>query len=104
MSIDRSKFNFALDAVSLALMASLAITGFTMSLALPAGPRGGSRGLGPPDFLGMSRHDLADIHFWIAVAFLSVLVVHLIMHWAWVSAMTRKVLRLPAKRTKSAPC
>ena len=103
MRMDRNKFNFALDALSFALMASLAVTGFTMSLALPVGPRGGSRGLGPPDFLGMSRHELADIHFWIAVAFLSVLLVHLVMHWSWVSAMTRKVLHLPAKRPKEVP-
>jgi hypothetical protein len=32
----------------------------------------------------LDRHEWGGIHFWIAVAFFSVLAVHLVLHWRWI--------------------
>jgi hypothetical protein len=34
---------------------------------------------------GLDRHEWGSIHFWISVIFLSILTIHLILHWRWVA-------------------
>jgi hypothetical protein len=54
-------------------------TGLLLAYRLPPGSRGG-RGLSA---LGWLRHDWGDLHFWISIAFLALLLVHLGLHWRW---------------------
>lgn len=41
---------------------------------------------GPKLLWGMDRHDWGDIHFWLSVAFLVVMAVHLYQHRYWLRA------------------
>lgn len=54
-------------------------TGVLLAFRLPPGSRGG-RGLSA---LGWTRHDWGDLHFWISIAFLALLLIHLALHWRW---------------------
>ena len=40
------------------------------------------------------------VHEWLAVAFLGLIVVHLMIHWGWVETRTRKAVRTPSPRTR----
>lgn len=54
-------------------------TGLLLAFRLPPGSRGG-RGLSA---LGWTRHDWGDLHFWVSFAFLTLLLIHLALHWRW---------------------
>lgn len=61
------------------LFCGLTGTGLLLAYRLPPGSRGG-RGLSA---LGWSRHEWGDLHFWISLAFLVLLLIHLALHWRW---------------------
>jgi hypothetical protein len=35
----------------------------------------------------LDRHEWGSIHFWIAIAFLAVLALHLFLHWRWIATL-----------------
>lgn len=80
---------FWIDAVNAALMLALAGTGVIVKWVLPAGSGGGRAGSRHArDWLGLTRHEWGEVHFWIAVALLSGILLHLAMHWGWVRGAT----------------
>ena len=34
--------------------------------------------------MGFSRHEWGEVHFYISIVFLTLLVVHLVLHWNWI--------------------
>jgi hypothetical protein len=76
-------WNFVLDIVSLALMLGMIATGLIMEYALPPGSGGKA-------LWGFGRHAWGDLHFWIAIALLAAIVLHLALHWSWVCASVRR--------------
>ncbi len=78
----RTAFNFLIDTLLLVLIVSLAATGLLLHYVLPPGSRGGS-GL---SLWGWTRHEWGDLHFWIALALVALLVLHVALHWSWVCA------------------
>jgi uncharacterized membrane protein YgcG len=77
----RPTANYALDWLTFLLLACLAATGLLLHYSLPAGSGGNS-------VLSMTRHEWGDVHFWIALGFLGVIGVHLLLHSAWIKALT----------------
>lgn len=69
-------------------------TGALLTWKLVPGSQGG-HGL---TVLGMARHEWGDIHFWMAVVFVSAALVHLALNWAWLKkiASSGKAWRLLA--------
>lgn len=61
----------------------LITTGVLMRYVLP--PGSGRR----TGIWGLDRHGWGDLHFWIAVAFLAILALHLVLHWKWLVAVVR---------------
>jgi hypothetical protein len=83
--VTRTLTNFWLDLLSLAVMLGLAVTGGIVHFVLPAGT-------GHFDLLfGLGRHDFGRIHFYLAVAAVALLAVHVLLHWSWVCCVTSKL-------------
>ncbi len=87
----RSSLNFIIDLVALLNLLCLASTGFIMKYVLPPGT--GGRGRRLHDGLGgehikqlwsMTRHEWGSIHFYLALLFAILMVVHIILHWNWI--------------------
>jgi len=38
----------------------------------------------------MDRHEWGDIHFYLSLAFLTTMLLHVVLHWAWVQSTFRK--------------
>lgn len=38
---------------------------------------------------GWTRHQWGEVHFWIAMALMVILAIHLILHWRWLATMIR---------------
>ena len=79
----RSDLHFFVDAVAFAMFVFLVATGVLMEYLLPAGSGYSTR------LWGLDRHAWGDIHFWIAVAFLTALAVHVYLHWKWIVSVLR---------------
>lgn len=85
----RQILNFVIDTAALLVMLAMVATGFLLKWVLPPGSRGG-HGL---QFWGMTRHDWGDLHFWLAVALLLLIFVHVLLHWSWVCALVARFAR-----------
>ena len=95
----RGTFNFALDCLVALAALGLIGTGIVIRFALPPGS-------GRQRFLwGLSRHQWGDVHFWLAVAAVFILVVHVAIHWTWVVSIVASrrrggELHLPSHSTR----
>ncbi len=93
----RSSFTWLVDLAAFVGMIFLVATGFLLRYAVPAGsgslealgrgPRAGSRPI--TLMLGLTRHEWGEVHFWIAVGLMGILVLHLVMHGRWIVYMLR---------------
>ena len=77
--MQRRYVNLLVDAVGLLLFFGLVSTGTIMAFILPPRMGGGGRAT----LMGLDRHGWGDIHFWISVGFLAMVVLHLFLHWRW---------------------
>ena len=98
--ISRSTVNFVLDLVSFLGLLGLAITGFVMRYVLPPGTGGlgrslhggAGRGVQAQELWSMTRHEWGSIHFYLAVVFVVLMVIHIILHWPWIKCYVKSLL------------
>jgi len=88
----RNTLNFVIDLVSFAVMLGLILTGIVMKFVLPPGT-GGRYGGARSELWGMGRHDWGAVHFWLAVGVLALLILHVALHWNWVTGTLRRLFR-----------
>ncbi len=97
--MSRTELNAIVDAIAYAGLVVLATTGLMLRWQMPPGS-GGLHGMGPGSgagagsrpvtvVWGFSRHEWGSIHYWIALGLMSVLAVHLILHWKWIVCVLR---------------
>jgi hypothetical protein len=86
--MNKTGINFLVELSMLGSTVLLILFGLVMKYVLPPGSGGGRHGGAggnlPATFLGLNRHEWGDIHFQIAVVLLSMLAVHLLLHWTWI--------------------
>ena len=70
--------NFIIDITAFVGFVLLTTTGILMRYILPPGSGRDST------IWSLDRHEWGDIHFWVSVAFFSVLALHLVLHWRWI--------------------
>ena len=82
--------NFIVVLVAFLNLLGLAFTGFIMKFILPPGTGGRGRelheGLGREHiktFWSMTRHEWGSVHFYLALLFVILMVVHIILHFNW---------------------
>lgn len=86
----RSELNLVIDSISLFCFACLASSGLVLYAVLPPGSGGGRHGGGSreiPRLLSLNRHEWGEVHSYIALAFLALLLVHIYLHFNWIRAM-----------------
>ncbi len=99
----RTTVNFIVDLISFISLLGLVITGFIIKYILPPGSGGGHGGgfrggRGPSENVkalwSMTRHEWGDIHFYLSVAFVVLMLVHLILHWTWIKCYFKSMFGL----------
>ena len=82
----RSTLYFLVDATGFILLTGLAITGSVMKWVLPPGTGGrqGGQGEQVKKLLLLGRHDWGNIHFWLSVSFVVIMLIHLALHYNWI--------------------
>ena len=74
----KCKLNFWIDVAIYLLMGALLFSGFLMKFTMPPGTGG------QLTILGFDRHGWGEVHFWIALALLIGVALHLYLHWCWI--------------------
>ena len=82
--MSKNKLNLLVDVLGYLCMMALASTGLILLYRLPPGTGGRHSGEPALTLLGLGRHDWGDIHFYIAVALVLLVVIHIALHWKWV--------------------
>ena len=82
----RTSTNFWLDVISLVVMIALAATGGLIHFVLPAGSGHFY------ELFGWNRHDIGQVHFYLAVAAIGLLALHVLLHWSWVCCVVGKAV------------
>jgi predicted ferric reductase len=88
----RATVNFILNLVSFLILLGLGVTG--LIIALPH--RHGPNEVKP---LGIGRGEWGDIHLWLGIAFVVLMVVHIILHWGWVVCYVKSLFGIAEKPT-----
>lgn len=88
----RASVNLWIDVVSLIVMIGLTATGGLIHFVLPAGS-GHFYSL-----FGWNRHDIGQLHFYLAVAAVLLLALHVWLHWSW---MCCAIARMAGRTTVS---
>ena len=76
----RGKLNFWVDVVTGIVFAAMVGSGILAKWILPPGSRGGAGYV----WLGQGRHFWGDVHFWLGIALLALVILHIWLHWGWV--------------------
>jgi hypothetical protein len=74
----RTSKNITIDTIAFIGFVLLTTTGILMRYVLPPGS-GRFKVI-----WGLDRHGWGSIHFWISILFLSILTIHLVLHWRWI--------------------
>lgn len=85
-SIRKHTQNVVIDLMSFIFLMVLLLTGLLIHYVLLPGSHGSS-------FLGLTRHEWGDIHFWVALLFVAVILYHLLLHLTWIKGSLFKKKR-----------
>ncbi len=101
----RSFINFIVDFSSFVILVFLASTGIIIKYVLPPGTGGrgrevtGGRGReAVKDLWSMARHEWGNIHFYLAIGFLVLMVLHIILHWNWIKNYVKSLFGFGRQR------
>jgi len=85
-----SDWRYLVDALLFICLIGMVFVGVLLGLVLSEGPvsSGGSK-----YFLGLHRHQWGDIHAYLSIAFVVLMVVHLVLSWKWIKAKTRQIFK-----------
>jgi len=95
----RNTVNFWIDLVSFVVFFVLAFTGLLIYYALP--PCGSCTGSGCTEenaltLWGFGRHEFGRVHFYLALMTVTLVVIHICLHWTWVCSTLCNLVALKA--------
>jgi hypothetical protein len=102
--MNKSKLNFVIDALMFLCIMAMAGLGFLIKYILPPGREVMAR-YGRNlylTWLGWDRHDWGDIHLYLAFTLLSLLALHLILHWHLIPGLFARLVPHPQRRFRIA--
>ena len=102
--MDKSKLNFVIDALMFLCLMAMAGLGFLMKYHLPSGRDAWAKYGSNRQFswLGWDRRDWGDIHLYLAFTLLSLLVLHVILHWQQILGLFQRLVPNPRQRYRIA--
>jgi mono/diheme cytochrome c family protein len=82
--VKRTALNLLIDFLAAFCFLGMIATGYILHFPLPPGTNKSLM------LWGLSRHQWGEVHFWISIALLAVLLIHLVLHWQWVVSMVTR--------------
>jgi hypothetical protein len=102
--MDKPKLNFVIDAAMFLCLMAMAGLGFLIKYFLPSGRDAWATYGSNLQFswLGWDRHDWGDLHLYLAFTLLTLLVLHIILHWRQILGLFHRVVPDPRRRYRIA--
>lgn len=86
----RSALDYLVDTLMTIAFLAIAFIGVLLAWFIPKA----AEAPGYEKYLwGLHRHEWGDLHHWICMAFIVLVILHLVLHWTWLKTSTRQ--RLP---------
>lgn len=82
----KNAVKYLIDTLLFIDICSIAVIGLLLAFVIPKG-----RGRGTSTyFLGLNRHDWGDIHLYLSLLLLVMLIFHLWLNWTWIVQSTKR--------------
>jgi hypothetical protein len=82
----KNSIKYVVDAILFIDICSIAAIGLLLAFIVPEGKTGRSAKI----FLGLHRHDWGDIHLYLSILLLFLLVVHIWFNWTWIVQSSKR--------------
>ncbi len=86
----RIDWNYLVDTLLFIFLGGIAFIGFLMGLVIP---KGSGASESAKYFLGLHRHEWGNVHFYLSIGFVVVVIIHLILHWSWIKGKARVLFK-----------
>lgn len=86
----KTDWQYLVDTLLFLCIVSITIIGFLMGLVIPKGPASLES---TKYFLGLHRHQWGNIHFYLSIAFVILVIIHLTLSWKWVKNKSRQLFK-----------
>ncbi len=86
----KSDWQYLVDSLLFICILGIAVIGFLMGLVIPKGPAAPEKA---KYFLGLHRHQWGNIHFYLSIAFVILVIIHLIFSWKWIKAKALQLFK-----------
>ncbi|MFC2169607.1 DUF4405 domain-containing protein [Acidobacteriota bacterium] len=86
----KSDWQYLVDTLLFLSIIGIALIGFLMGIFLPQGPTAPESS---KYFLGLHRHQWGNIHFYLSIAFVTLLIIHLVLSWKWIKNKSRQLFK-----------
>jgi len=82
----RNDWKYLVNALLFVDMCSLFVIGLLLAFVVPSG----KGRYADKHFMGLHRHGWADLHFYLALFLVALLILHLWLNWTWVAQSTKR--------------
>jgi len=86
----KTDWQYLIDTLLFLCIVGIAFIGFLMGLVIPKGPTATESA---KYFLGLHRHQWGNIHFYLSIAFIVLVIIHLILSWKWIKSKARQIFK-----------
>ncbi|KPJ69890.1 hypothetical protein AMJ44_01670 [candidate division WOR-1 bacterium DG_54_3] len=86
----KTDWQYLVDTLLFLCIVGIAIIGFLMGLVIPKGPAASETS---KYFLGLHRHQWGNIHFYLSIAFVTLVIIHLLLSWKWIKGKSRQIFK-----------
>ena len=86
----KSDWQYVVDTLLFLCIVGIALIGFLMGFILPKGPQAPESA---KYFLGLHRHQWGNIHFYLSIAFVIFVIIHLVLSWSWIKRKARQLFK-----------
>jgi len=86
----KSDWQYLVDTLLFLSVVGIALIGFLMGLVIPKGPTAPES---TKYFLGLHRHQWSNIHFYLSVAFVVFVTIHILFSWKWIKNKSRQIFK-----------
>ena len=86
----KSDWQYLIDTLLFIFIMGIVLIGFLLGLVIPKGP---SVAESAKYFLGLHRHGWGDIHFYLSIAFTTLVLIHLLFSWKWIKNRAKHIFK-----------
>ena len=88
--MSRTDWKYLIDTLLFVCFLGIVLIGLLLGLVIPKGPAVAESS---KYFLGLHRHQWGNIHFYLALTFISLVIIHLILSWSWIKGKASQLFK-----------